>query len=265
MNSCENTYCVYKHVSKINGATYIGITKHGDNPNKRWLNGRGYKGLKYSHFYNSIQKHGWNSYDHIIIANGLTKDEAVEMEISLIAEFQKSNPDLSLNVSAGGSLSCGLSGEKAPNYGKVFSEESRKKMSIAKRGKFGGKPLYPQCKVIDLDTKQIFETIRDCSKFYGIEESCINHVLRHKNYSTHGHHFAKLEEYEKYGVIDKRILNKRTKIYGRPVLCIETNITYKTVKEASKEMNIPEEAIRHAALHSTHLAKGYHFTYDIAS
>lgn len=143
MNSCENTYCVYKHVSKINGATYIGITKHGGNPNKRWLNGRGYKGLKYSHFYNSIQKHGWNSYDHIIIANGLTKDEAVEMEISLIAEFQKSNPDLSLNVSAGGSLGCGLSGEKAPNYGKVFSEESRKKMSIAKRGKFGGETSLP--------------------------------------------------------------------------------------------------------------------------
>ena len=58
MNSIENTYCVYKHVSKISGATYIGITKYGDNPNKRWLNGRGYKWLKYSHFYNSILKHG---------------------------------------------------------------------------------------------------------------------------------------------------------------------------------------------------------------
>lgn len=265
MNSHENTYCVYKHVSKINGATYIGITKHGNDPNKRWLNGRGYKGLKYSHFYNSIMKHGWDSYDHIVIANNLTKEEAVEMEISLISEFQNTNPDLLLNVSPGGSLGCGLSGEKAPNYGRVFSEESRRKMSAAKHNQFSGTPKYPSSPIIDLDTKQIFNSIKECSEFYDLDPTCITQVVKHKNYSTRGHHFAKLDEYEKHGIVDSRVLNKQTKIYGRPVLCIETNTIYKNVKEASKDMNIPQGDIYYAVVHDSHIACGYHFTYDIAS
>ena len=264
LNSSENTYCVYKHVSKINGETYIGITKYGNDPNRRWKNGRGYKHTKYSHFYRSILKHGWDSYDHIVIKNGLSKEEAAAEEIALIAKFKASSPDLLLNISPGGSLGCGLSGENSPSYGKSPSIESRRKMSIAKNGEFTGKPKYPPSKIIDLDTKQIFNTIKDCAEYYGISANCITQVVRHKNYSTHGYHFAKLDEYEKYGIVDQRVLNQRTQIYGRPVLCIETNITYKTVKEASEKTGIPEDSIYYAVVHKNHLTYGYHFVYPDA-
>ena len=57
------------HISPSN-KKYIGITKQ--KVNKRWKNGNGYKTQQY--FYRAIEKYGWDNFQHIIIAKGLTKD-----------------------------------------------------------------------------------------------------------------------------------------------------------------------------------------------
>ena len=52
-------YCIYMHRNKINNKKYIGQTKQ-EPPSKRWgKDGIGYKDS--SHFYNAIQKYGWNN------------------------------------------------------------------------------------------------------------------------------------------------------------------------------------------------------------
>lgn len=265
MNSSENTYCVYKHVNKENGKTYIGLTKHGDNPNIRWRNGLGYFRQQQNHFYNSIKKYGWDGFDHIIVRNNLSQQEAKELEVKLISEIHDSNPELLYNVSPGGDLGCGFKGPENPLYGKKKSPEHVRHMSESRKGKFWGETNSPPIPVIDLDSKQIFPSIMACAAHYGIAETMIGKVVNHKNYSTHGHHFAKLDEYEKYGIVDPRVRGQHTQIYGRQVKCIETNITYKNVKEASKKMNIPDDSIYNSASHEGHLAYGYHFTYDITS
>lgn len=47
-------YCIYLHRNLINGKVYIGQTKFGDNLNKRWQGGEGYK--RQINFYEDISK-----------------------------------------------------------------------------------------------------------------------------------------------------------------------------------------------------------------
>ena len=118
----NNIYTVYKHTSPSN-KVYIGITYL--KPERRWRrDGGGYKSSKC--FYNAIQKYGWNNFKHEILFENLTKEEAEQKEIELIAYYDSANHDKGYNVSYGGN-----------SIGK-HNEESKRKMSEARRGKYLG-------------------------------------------------------------------------------------------------------------------------------
>lgn len=90
-------YCVYKHTSP-NGKVYIGITKQ--EPQKRWKNGRGYSNSV--RFMNAINKYGWDSFTHEVLAEGISKVEAEVMEVRLIALYDSTNPENGYNLASGG-------------------------------------------------------------------------------------------------------------------------------------------------------------------
>ena len=90
-------YKVYVHISP-NGKRYYGITKQ--EVERRWRNGKGYKGNKY--FYRAINKHGWDNFEHIVIAKGLTEEEAKWLEIELIREFDTTNTNKGYNIPKSG-------------------------------------------------------------------------------------------------------------------------------------------------------------------
>ena len=118
MNNKEQKYCVYMHTNKINGKKYIGITCQQP-PEKRWgRNGYNYKKSN-PHFYNAINKYGWDSFKHEILFSNLTKEEACQKEIELIAYYNATNKEYGYNISNGG---CGIN---------MFTEETRMKMSEA--------------------------------------------------------------------------------------------------------------------------------------
>lgn len=94
----EKSYCVYVHTNKVNGKRYVGITSM--EPEKRWAKGHGYRSNVL--FYRAIQKYGWDGFDHDILACGLTKQEACEMEVAMIAEFDLVNPEKGYNLDRGG-------------------------------------------------------------------------------------------------------------------------------------------------------------------
>lgn len=113
------------HVNRINQKRYIGITH--TTLHKRWgNNGCGYKNGHQSVFGRAIDKYGWDNFDHIIISENLTKDEACEKEIEYIKNYNTQDPNFGYNIQPGGQLG---------NAGVKFSEESKQKMSNAKKGK----------------------------------------------------------------------------------------------------------------------------------
>ena len=96
----SNNYIVYKHTSPSN-KVYIGIT--GFDPAYRWLNnGRGYK--HQSIFFNAIIKYGWINFQHEILFENLTEEEALNKEEELIRYYKSYDRRYGYNVSLRGSL-----------------------------------------------------------------------------------------------------------------------------------------------------------------
>lgn len=93
-----DTYSVYKHTNKINGKVYIGMTS--TSPEKRWgKDGNGYRGQVFGR---AIQKYGWDNFEHEILINNLSKEDANELEKSFIKLYNATNPNFGYNISEGG-------------------------------------------------------------------------------------------------------------------------------------------------------------------
>ena len=89
-------FSVYCHTNKGNGKVYIGITQQ--DPKRRWLNGTGYS--KNKKFQKDIDIFGWNGFEHRIIADGLTEEQAVAIEQELIKAYDSCSKGY--NISKGG-------------------------------------------------------------------------------------------------------------------------------------------------------------------
>lgn len=71
----------------------------------------------------AIRKYGWDNIEHVVIANGINRESAIYIEKDLIELYQSNDKEHGYNLSAGG------------EEGSYHNEESRKKMSIQRRGK----------------------------------------------------------------------------------------------------------------------------------
>jgi len=108
-------YCVYVHINKLNNKKYVGITC--DKPSKRWKCGKGYMHNKY--FYSTIEKYGWDIFDHVILIKNISKNLAEELEKYYIRFYKSNEREFGYNIESGG------------NLGKKVSEETKRKLSEA--------------------------------------------------------------------------------------------------------------------------------------
>ena len=136
-------YKLYIHVAP-NNKVYVGVTNNS--LSRRFgSNGNGYKTQRL--FWRAIQKYGWENFQHIVLADHLSKEWAYKLEQYLILEYKSNNPLYGYNQSSGG--------EKSPlgSHHKL-SGDTKRKMSESRRGE--KHPLYgkhhsdaTKCKIRD--------------------------------------------------------------------------------------------------------------------
>lgn len=111
----DNKYCVYMHKNKMNGKVYIGKTINYKN---RWrTKGIAYKPDKNRNqnvpFWNAICKYGWDNFEHIILVEGLTDEEANKIEKEYIIKYNSREKEYGYNVAEGG------------NGGRIYKEHPK--------------------------------------------------------------------------------------------------------------------------------------------
>jgi group I intron endonuclease len=212
-------YCVYKHTFP-NGKVYIGITCM--KPEERWHSGWGYKAQPY--VFHAIRKYGWKNVQHEIIKYNLTKEEAENLEIEMIAKFKSNQKDFGYNVANGG------------NSTGTMSEETKMKISNTLKGVPKASPPFKGKRHTDESKKKLSKKrLGKLNPMYG----------KHLSEETK----RKMSEAHMNGALCK------------PILCIETGEIFVSSAEVAREMNLSQGNVASVARGARKHTKGFHFKY----
>ena len=235
-----NNYCVYLHQNKINGKVYIGQTCQ--KPQYRWNSGEGYKNCTY--FYKAIQKYGWESFQHIILEENLTLEEANLLEQYYIEIYNSTNPQSGYNSQTGGN-------NKQPNEEtrKILSEKMKKKWEdpqfkekMSKRLKqLWTNPEYRQ-KVIENRRKswqlseegrqKISQARKKYIKQHGTPTQGIGHTQEAKEKIRQSKLGEKNPMYGKHTSEKQKAVAKQ--VHSKKIQCVETGQIFNSRKQAAK-------------------------------
>lgn len=170
-----NNYVVYIHTSP-SGKRYIGVTSQ--EVKKRWCGGRGYS--KNKHFARAIDKYGWNNFSHEIVAVGLAKEDAENLEKSLIHRYRSNCKKYGYNIKDGGDTNGRHSEESKLLMSKnrkgkgtqLKNEETRRRMRENHKG--GNVPKQVLC----IETGTVYESINAAARTVGINKKVISNCCR---------------------------------------------------------------------------------------
>lgn len=223
----EKCYCVYRHTSPT-GKVYIGITRQ--RLQKRWQNGRGYLNSHNKRFYNAILRYGWENFRHEILNTGLSKEEAENLEIQLIAEHRATDPAHGYNQDKGG------------NHNGRCTEATRRKLSEAKRG--SRNPMYGS-------------------------HTCHHEPPRlsgaaHPMYGRRGANNPRTGMRHNQEAIEKMRKNNKK---NKPVICVETGAKYPSAQAAGRAIGITGGGVAGCCNRKRHYntAGGYHWRWEDAT
>lgn len=121
-----NNYYVYMHKNKKNGLVYIGKT---NNLKRRWRSsGIEYKGTKHP-IGAAFKEYGWDAFEHIVLEENLTNEEACEKEVYYISLYHSNDPKHGYNIAEG--VDGGRIWREHPRgmLGKHHSDEKKRQQS----------------------------------------------------------------------------------------------------------------------------------------
>ena len=162
--------------------------------------------------------------------------------------------------------------------GKPRSEETKKKLSEILKGKPSpnkGKTL--SCfykKVICVETQIIYDSIKDASIAVNIPSSNISECAKHKRETAKGFHWEYVDKNNRKPLVRNKKVSEETRkkismaIKGkqRPdchkkIICVETQVIFNSLKEASSFYNTTSTNIGACANHRQKTACGFHWEY----
>ena len=158
-------YIVYMHKNLMNNKVYIGLTCQYP-PEERWRSGLGYKDQ--SKFFGAIQKYGWDGFEHIILYDKLTQEEAYKLEIELIEKYDSINNGY--NIQSGGE-----------DIG-IWAIENM------------SDEIY-QLDIVDYHIIDNYSSISDAARKYNIAATAISNACKNK-WTCCGYYWCKVEEYD---------------------------------------------------------------------
>lgn len=135
-----NNFFVYIHRLRQDGRVYVGQSCLPSLKARSGSNGYRYKYCP--KFYNAIQKYGWDAFDHIVIKDNLSLEEANQLEEELIIQYNSIENGFNINLGGRNHLytdeqrkqmSERVKGEKNPNFRKPRSEETKRKIGEANK------------------------------------------------------------------------------------------------------------------------------------
>lgn len=275
-------WCIYKHENKRNGKVYIGQTIHQNNPQLRWDYGSGYKSEQ-NKFYNAITKYGWNGFTHEIIERDiLTQEEANLREIYWISHYDSFR--FGYNSTPGGNcrpsnlksasnhkkpvccyetketFSCATTASEEKDINASAIKSCCKGRAITAGGyhwcycedidtfvpKEPKEPKIKTFKVINEQTKEIFESVTEASKKTGLNEEyirnrCNGNIVSNTTWFYYDEEIRKQHPQKKPSV---NYFSKETK----KVVCLEDKRIFNNVYFASKEYKTTYRCINQCCL-----------------
>lgn len=224
MEEKDRIYKVYKHTlpmsisNKENDMVYIGITCKED-PSDRW----GSNGIHYKyneHFSRAITKYSWENFLHEILFDGLTKEEAEELEMTLIAEYNSTNDKFGYNKANGGN-SVGKHTEETKS---VISKKAKKRFENPKNNPMYGKHHSDDAKRKMSEKATGRRLSKEAKRKLSIANSGENNCMYGQTHT-------------------KEARDKISKALSHPVRCVETGIVYQSEIEAKRQTGVDNTMI----------------------
>lgn len=227
----KRKFKVYVHTNKVNGKKYIGIT--GREPEDRWANGLGYKSNK--HFDGAIQKYGWDNFNHEVLFEFNTVEEAMRKETELILEWKTNDPNLGYNAMINGTIGSYTLGKPANNRRKI--------------------------KCIELN--EIFDSVRIAASETGTNRGSITRCCQGSGITANGYHWEYVDEElkEKFKSKRKEVLDKEGVSRSRKVRCLETGEIVESNKVLAERYKILPTTVSNKIRINQEFKDGTHWEY----
>ena len=267
MQSSSDKYIVYKHVFP-NDKVYIGITMN--KPKRRWDCGRGYKGQRILSC--AIKKYGWENIKHYILFENLSKEEAENIEISLISEYQSNDRQFGYNFLQGGSsgYTFTMSKDTIEKMRKTLTGRKHTKEHIENVAKKNRKPIL-QYK-LNGDFIKRWESASKIEEELKIPHSLISRCCNGTRVTAHGFCWKFESDNRNINKIIKynhekhyETLKERNMVTSVLQFDLEGNLIkeWDTMTSASKFYNISHSCISACCSGRTETSCGYIWKYKI--